>query len=71
MEWGTYFNSELRNKIGMNGAWILTSGSNNVYFSNARSMARFGLLNLNSGNWENKSILGGGKNYLEAMKNSS
>ncbi len=57
MEWGTYFNSELRNKIGMNGAWILTNGSNNVYFSNARSMARFGLLNLNSGNWENKSIL--------------
>lgn len=33
-------------------------------------MARFGLLNLNNGNWENESILGD-MNYLEAMKNSS
>ena len=38
-----YFFSRIRNRIGMNGLW-LPSGDNNVYFSNARSMARFGIL---------------------------
>ena len=40
----------------MNGAWI-KNGYNNVYCSNARSMARFGLLMLNKGKWNNADIL--------------
>lgn len=51
-----YFNSRLRDKIGMNGSW-LTSGFNIVYSSNTRSMARFGLLMLNKGKWENTTIV--------------
>jgi CubicO group peptidase (beta-lactamase class C family) len=52
----SYFNSRLKNKIGMDGFW------NNglvfkIYNSNTRSMARFGLLALNLGKWENQQIL--------------
>ena len=54
--WNTYFNSKLRDKIGMNGVW-LPLDNNSVYFSTARSMARFGLLMLNKGKWENNVIL--------------
>lgn len=51
-----YFNAKLKNKIGMEGAW------NNgiifkIYHSNTRSMARFGLLALNKGKWENEQVL--------------
>ncbi len=51
-----YFNSRIRDKIGMEGFW------NNglifrIYNSNARSMARFGLLALNKGKWENEQII--------------
>jgi CubicO group peptidase (beta-lactamase class C family) len=41
-----YFNTKIRSRIGMNGLWV-PLGYNNVYTSNARSMARFGLLALN------------------------
>lgn len=52
----TYFNSRLRDKIGMDGYWdkglIFT-----IYHSNTRSMARFGLLALNKGKWKNEQVL--------------
>jgi hypothetical protein len=35
-----YFNTRLRDKIGMDGAWF-DSGNNSVYASTTRSMARF------------------------------
>lgn len=54
--WSNYFNTKLRDKIGMNGSW-LPSGNNSVYWSSSRSMARFGLLMLNKGKWENQQIL--------------
>jgi CubicO group peptidase (beta-lactamase class C family) len=52
----TYFNTKIKHKIGMDGFW------NNglifkIYNSNTRSMARFGLLALNKGKWENEQIL--------------
>ena len=52
----TYFNSKLKTKIGMDGFW------NNglifkVYHSNTRSMARFGILALNKGKWNNEQII--------------
>ena len=51
-----YFAAKVRNRIGMNGAFV-KSGYNNVYYSTARSMARFGLLILNRGNWDGTTIL--------------
>ena len=42
--WSDYFNTRLKGKIGMTGAWI-QSDDFNVYWSTTRSMARFGLLN--------------------------
>jgi CubicO group peptidase (beta-lactamase class C family) len=54
--WSNYFNSKLRDKIGMTGAWFQVD-NNSVYFSTTRSMARFGLLMLNKGIWNNNLIL--------------
>jgi CubicO group peptidase (beta-lactamase class C family) len=54
--WSNYFNAKLRDKIGMNGVW-LPLDNNIVYFSNTRSMARFGLLMLNKGKWDDTVIL--------------
>ncbi|HSW34991.1 MAG TPA: serine hydrolase [Candidatus Limnocylindrales bacterium] len=41
---------------GITGLFV-KSGFNNVFFSRARSMARFGLLMLNRGNWNGNQIL--------------
>lgn len=57
MGYNAYFQQKIRNKIGMNGFWYKTSNSNNIYWSNARSMARFGLLLLNKGKWDSTAIL--------------
>lgn len=54
--WSSYFNTQLRDKIGMTGSWI-TSGDNIVYWSTTRSMARFGLLMSNKGKWDSTQIL--------------
>lgn len=64
----TYFNEKLKNKIGMDGYWkkgiIFT-----IYHSNARSMARFGLLALNKGKWNTEQILN--ESYFKESTNSS
>jgi CubicO group peptidase (beta-lactamase class C family) len=55
--WTNYFNTKLRDKIGMTGgAWIQNNGLS-VYWSTTRNMARFGLLALNKGKWENNQIV--------------
>lgn len=54
--WNAYFNSRLRDQIGMNGYWTQL-GDLSVYSSTTRSMARFGLLALNNGNWNGNQIL--------------
>lgn len=66
--WNNYFNTKLRDKIGMNGAWF-TSGNNIVYSSTTRSMARFGLLMYNKGKWENNVILN--ESYFNEATNTS
>jgi CubicO group peptidase (beta-lactamase class C family) len=52
----TYFNTKIKNKLGMDGFWnyglIYT-----IYHSNTRSMARFGLMALNKGKWNNEQII--------------
>jgi CubicO group peptidase (beta-lactamase class C family) len=64
----SYFNSELKNTIGMNGAWIPID-FNRIYFSTARSMARFGLLNLNHGNWDGNQLIS--SPYFDDMTTTS
>ena len=64
-----YFNNKLRSRIGMNGIW-LPSGYNNVYYSNTRSMARFGLLIQNKGIWTSDTLLHD-TSYFNAMVNTS
>lgn len=46
----------LRLRTGINGIFLPT-GDNNVYYSTARTMARFGLLMLNRGTWGTTPIL--------------
>ncbi len=60
--WNNYFNTKLRDKIGMSstGVWYNGTGANlglRIYFSNTRSMARFGLLALNNGNWNGNQVI--------------
>lgn len=66
--WTTYFNTRLRDKIGMDGFWF-TSGNNSVYSSTTRSMTRFGLLMYNKGRWENTVVLS--ENYFNEATNTS
>jgi CubicO group peptidase (beta-lactamase class C family) len=57
--WNAYFNSKLRDKIGMStsGFWYNNPDGLRIYSSNTRSMARFGLLALNKGKWNGSQIL--------------
>ncbi len=54
--YNTYTDEKIESKIGMNGQWRKL-GYNNVYWSTARDMARFGLLILNEGKWEDEVVL--------------
>ena len=66
--WSNYFNTKLRNKIGMEGSWVQFE-NNSVYWSTTRSMARFGLLMLNKGKWNTDQILN--ENYFSEATNTS
>lgn len=64
----TYFNSKLKNKIGMDGFWD-NGLIFKIYNSNTRSMARFGLLALNNGKWNKEQIIN--ESYFsESIKSS-
>lgn len=67
-DWPNYFNDNLRDKIGMTGIW---KNSNNfsVYWSNTRSMARFGLMIYAKGKWENTQIIS--EAFLNEATNTS
>ena len=56
LSYNNYFQQKIRDRIGMNGLWI-KSGFNNIYYSTPRSMARFGLLMLNKGKWDQTTVL--------------
>lgn len=66
--WSNYFNSKLRDKIGMTGSWI-PLGDLSVYWSNTRSMARFGLMVYANGKWEDNQIVS--ENFLSEATNTS
>lgn len=65
----SYTTLKLKTPTGMSGQFIKV-GYNNVFFSNARSMARFGLLILNKGKWNNTAILSD-TNFYNQMINTS
>lgn len=64
-----YFNSRIRNKIGMDGFWF-SYGYNNVYFSRTRSLARFGLCIQNNAVWNTDTLLHD-QQFLFDMHNTS
>lgn len=63
-----YLAEEIKSKTGMDGQFN-KQGYNNVYYSTARSMARFGLLLLNKGKWKQDQIIP--EDYYNLMINSS
>ena len=67
-DYKTYTKEQLADKIGMNGDWVGNT-IESVYWSSARDMARFGLLNLNNGKWDDEEILS--TDYFEEMINTS
>lgn len=64
-----YTTQKLKTPTGMTG-FFLQLGYNNVYISTARSMARFGLLIQNHGNWNGNQIMTD-TNYFNQMVNTS
>lgn len=67
--WTNYFNSALRDKMGMTGTWLESGEDRRIYWSISRSMARFGLLALNKGKWKNEQIVA--EAYFNQMTNTS
>lgn len=70
VDYNTFCKTRLKDKIGMTGLWIKKQDSNNVFYSNARSMARFGLLLLNKGIWDSSPILND-QDFFNSQINSS
>ncbi|RPD99161.1 class C beta-lactamase-related serine hydrolase [Aureibaculum marinum] len=67
-EFESYFNTKIKDKLAMDGFW------NNglifrIYHSNTRSMAKFGLLALNKGKWDNNQIIN--KSFFNESINTS
>jgi CubicO group peptidase (beta-lactamase class C family) len=69
MSLNAYTDQKLESITGMTGSFLMVE-SNNVFFSNTRSMARYGLLILNQGNWNGTQIMTD-QNYFNAMVNTS
>lgn len=64
----SYFEAQIGKKIGISDFWQKT-GFNNVFFSNARSFARFGLLLQARGNWIGEKI--SSSKYFNTLSESS
>lgn len=60
-----YTNEKIEEIIGMNGFW-----TDNLYWSTARDMARFGLLALNDFNWDGNPVLTNSE-YIDALTSPS
>jgi CubicO group peptidase (beta-lactamase class C family) len=68
--WTNYFNTQLRDKIGMTGgAWIDSGEGLSVYWSTTRNMARFGSMTLNKGKWDGTTIVS--ESYFDQATNTS
>jgi len=69
VSFNAYYTAKLKNTIGMNG-FFLQTGDNNVLYTNARSMARFGLVILNNGTWNGTNIMNNSA-YFNQMVSTS
>jgi CubicO group peptidase (beta-lactamase class C family) len=68
--WTNYFNTKLRDKLGMTGgSWINSGDGLSVYWSTTRNMARFGLMALNKGKWNGNQVVN--ETYFTAATNTS
>jgi CubicO group peptidase (beta-lactamase class C family) len=63
-----YLSEQLLTKIGMDGSYLKID-LNNVFFSTPRSMARFGLLLLNKGKWDQTQLIP--EDYFTLMTTTS
>jgi CubicO group peptidase (beta-lactamase class C family) len=64
-----FVNAKVKTTTGMTGLFI-QSGFNNVFYSNSRSFARFGLLLMNKGIWNGTDLLKD-SNYFKSMTTTS
>lgn len=69
LNYNEFTNQKLKSKTGMDGNWIQIE-NNQVFWSTARSAARFGLLISNQGIWNNQPVISD-TNYVNAMVNTS
>jgi CubicO group peptidase (beta-lactamase class C family) len=69
IDYNEYTDQKIESVIGMSGQWV-SQGYNNVYWSTGRDMARFGLLVLNNGKWNETKVLSD-ENYYSQMVNTS
>jgi CubicO group peptidase (beta-lactamase class C family) len=65
----SYTNERLANKLGFLGLWSDT-GSNQLFLSTARGMARFGLYMMTEGEWNGEQIFED-EEYFQSMINTS
>ncbi len=70
IDFDSYFEDKIKEPLGMNGFWFDSEEGNRVYFSNARSMARFGLCVLADGRWNEVEIMEDG-DFLRDMRTPS
>ncbi|MEO0339935.1 MAG: serine hydrolase domain-containing protein [Bacteroidota bacterium] len=69
IDYNTYTDQKIESLIGMDGQWR-KQNYNNVYWSTARDMAKFGLLMLNQGKWNGTEVLSDNQ-YYDQMVNTS
>ncbi|HFS68088.1 MAG TPA: class C beta-lactamase-related serine hydrolase [Flavobacteriia bacterium] len=63
-----YFNAKIQDKIGLSGYWFIYQNFH-IYKSNTRDMARFGLLILRNGKWQDETIIN--ESYFNEMTTTS
>lgn len=68
MSFQDYCKTRVADKIGMDGNWTNQLGLN-IYNTNTRGMARFGLLSLNKGSWAGNTVVS--ESYFNEMTSTS
>lgn len=68
MNFKNYIKTRISDKIGITGTWNEFLGAN-IFLTNTRGMARFGLLMLNKGTWEDDLVIS--ESYYNQMTNTS
>ncbi len=68
MDFKEYIKTRILDKIGITGSWNSFLAAN-IFSSNTRGMARFGLLSLNKGTWDETEIVN--EDYFNEMTNTS